>query len=113
MGVLFAPASATAPTGIAPAAAAAAAAAAEPSGHSLPYCPPTRRRHSVALIYFPFDEGTVRNGGRAGAARSCAVVQTMLLKMGAVVNAELGIDLRQHVLLVEGGTAVGATLEAG
>eukprot|EP00729_Bicosta_minor_P008332 gene8332-25274_t len=63
----------------------------------------------VSFIYFPFDEGTARNGGRVGGASSAAVVREMVMKMGAVKNAEHGIDLADHIALGPGCTGIIAT----
>jgi formiminoglutamase len=66
------------------------------------------------LLGFPFDEGTVRNAGRAGAATGPQVIRDRLLTFGSAINDEHGIDLTSgatQIVLEDGGDAEGATLE--
>jgi formiminoglutamase len=66
----------------------------------------------LRLLGFPFDEGTVRNGGRAGAAAGAAAVRERLLSFGSAINPEFNIDLAATgVVLEDGGDAEGSTLE--
>lgn len=67
---------------------------------------------TVALIWFPFDEGTVRNAGREGGRHSAAAVARLLPKFGAAANPEEDVDLGARLCLVDGGCAEGSTLEA-
>lgn len=71
----------------------------------------TDKRVGIGMIYFPHDEGTIRNGGRAGAKKSPSVVKELLKKFGSVINPAYGDDLRESVYLVEIGEAEGQTLE--
>ena len=70
-------------------------------------------RIGIGIIYFPFDEGTIRNGGREGSRNTPDKVHAMLQKFGAVNNMEYGVDLRQKVYLVDMGKAQGANLDEG
>ena len=66
------------------------------------------------MLGFPFDEGTVRNAGRAGAATGPQVIRDRLLTFGSAINDEHGIDLTSgatQIVLEDGGDAEGATLE--
>ncbi len=65
----------------------------------------------VVLIGFPFDEGCVRNGGRAGAADGPRVFREMLKKTGPVIDPRTGTDLR-NIKISDAGDVVGETLEA-
>lgn len=67
----------------------------------------------MVVVGFPHDEGVRRNGGRVGAAGGPACVRKFLPKMGAVVNPERGVDLRQALDLYDAGdVGVGEPLEA-
>ncbi|KEG12430.1 putative arginase [Trypanosoma grayi] len=65
----------------------------------------------IVIIGFPFDEGCVRNGGRAGAAKGPTAFRTFLNKLGTVKNMELDVDA-SHVKLFDAGDITADTLEA-
>eukprot|EP00300_Choanocystis_sp_HF-7_P013289 c18235_g1_i2.p1 GENE.c18235_g1_i2~~c18235_g1_i2.p1 ORF type:complete len:306 (+),score=70.77 c18235_g1_i2:49-966(+) len=67
----------------------------------------------VVLVGFPFDEGVRRNGGRLGSSLGPKAFRTHVVKMGAVVNAEAGIDLREHITISDAGDVTGEGLEEG
>eukprot|EP00499_Haloplacidia_sp_CaronLabIsolate_P003518 CAMPEP_0196779476 /NCGR_PEP_ID=MMETSP1104-20130614/6407_1 /TAXON_ID=33652 /ORGANISM="Cafeteria sp., Strain Caron Lab Isolate" /LENGTH=228 /DNA_ID=CAMNT_0042149657 /DNA_START=29 /DNA_END=712 /DNA_ORIENTATION=+ len=66
----------------------------------------------VALIGFPFDEGTILNGGREGGRLGPEAFRRFLPKMGAAINPEYGVDLRK-LRVVELGDAQGDSAESG
>ena len=68
-------------------------------------------RTGIGIVYFPFDEGTIRNSGRAGGRNSAAKMKTLIRKFGTVINPAYGVDLSKSVYLVEVGDAEGETLE--
>lgn len=83
-----------------------------PAGATLATLAP---RPDVVLLGFPYDEGTTRNGGRAGGAGGPAAVRSFLPKMGAAVNAERGVSLLgpEAPSVVDGGDVpAGLSLEA-
>lgn len=61
------------------------------------------RKMGIALIGFPFDEGTLRNGGRGGSHRGPSVFRQHLYKIGCVPNAEWGHDVAQNVVIYDCG----------
>lgn len=53
------------------------------------------RDHSkigIAIIGFPYDEGTVINGERPGGKNASKTVREHVYKIGCVPNAEMNID---------------------
>ncbi|MES1907907.1 MAG: hypothetical protein MHM6MM_000937 [Cercozoa sp. M6MM] len=66
---------------------------------------------SARIVGFECDEGTVRNGGRAGGAGAYKVFEEHLRKVGPVFNALSNADLTQ-VHLSLGGTATGPLEQA-
>lgn len=54
-----------------------------------------KQHWDVAILGFPYDEGTVINGGRAGAARAPAAWRRRLRRLGAVRNPEYNVDLSE------------------
>ena len=64
----------------------------------------------VVLVGFPFDEGCIRNGGRAGSKTGPAYVRKFINVMGCVHNVEYDVDLRA-VSISDAGDICGATLE--
>lgn len=66
---------------------------------------------AVGFVWFPFDEGTLRNSGRGGARDSPGAVAQLLSKFGTAINPEEGIDLGSRICLVNVGSAQGETLE--
>lgn len=69
-------------------------------------------KQAVGFVWFPFDEGTVRNSGRGGAGKSPGLVANLLSKFGSAINPEDGIDLGSRVCLTDIGSAAGDSLEA-
>ncbi len=66
----------------------------------------------LRLLGFPFDEGTVRNGGRPGAAHGPAAIRERLQNFGSAINPEHDINmLTANMVLEDGGDACGDTLE--
>ncbi|CAJ1393323.1 unnamed protein product [Effrenium voratum] len=66
----------------------------------------------IALIGFPFDEGCVRNGGRAGAKLGPEYFRKFLKGMGTLKNPEFDIDLSSlHVY--DCGNISASSLEEG
>lgn len=63
--------------------------------HSIPR---THFLHSVGLIGFPHEQGTLRNGGRGGGQRAPGVIRSHLRRIGPVLNAEGKGDLRKVFL---------------
>lgn len=57
----------------------------------------------VVLVGFPFSEGAVRNGGRDGASAGPDFFRRMYPGMGALHNPEHGIDLQDHLTVVDWG----------
>jgi formiminoglutamase len=68
----------------------------------------------VVLIGFPYDDGVLRNGGRAGAKFGPKSFRQLLQRTGTVVNAEYDdLDVREHVSISDGGNIdEGLALEA-
>lgn len=66
------------------------------------------KKGSLALVGFPFDLGTVKNGGRHGARTAPGVVRKTLAKTGPLVNAEMGLTLESLQVLDTGDVAPGA-----
>ncbi|ORC92481.1 putative arginase [Trypanosoma theileri] len=65
----------------------------------------------IVIIGFPYDEGCVRNGGRAGAAKGPEAFRTFLHKLGPINNVEFGVDA-SDVKLYDAGDIKADTLEA-
>lgn len=57
----------------------------------------------IALIGFPFDEGTIRNGGRGGSRNGPSVFRYHLYKIGCIPNPEFGNDVAQNVVIYDCG----------
>jgi formiminoglutamase len=55
-------------------------------------------RADIVIVGMPCEEGVRRNGGRLGARLGPSFFRNHLVKMGAVVNSEFGIDLRSLVV---------------
>lgn len=55
----------------------------------------THFQHSVGLVGFPHEKGTLRNGGRGGGQRAPDVIRSHLHRVGPVLNAEGRGDLRK------------------
>lgn len=64
----------------------------------------------VVVVGFPFDEGTVRNGGRGGGKGGPAAFRKFMPKLGCAVNPEYGVDIT-GLKLGDAGDAVGSTIE--
>ena len=62
----------------------------------------------IVLIGFPYDEGTLRNGGRGGAHKSPTVFRYFLSKMGCLANYEYMVDLSRISISDAGDVALGA-----
>lgn len=67
----------------------------------------------IVIVGFPFDEGTVRNGGRAGSCNSPDVFRTFLYKMGCLHNMEYGVDLSSLRISDAGNISAPAAPAAG
>lgn len=51
-------------------------------------------RSGIVIVGFPYDEGTIRNGGRAGSCDGPDAARRFIHgRMGTLVNPETGIDL--------------------
>ncbi|KAL7746234.1 hypothetical protein RI367_008440 [Sorochytrium milnesiophthora] len=72
---------------------------------------PPSGKHRVALLGFPHDEGVRRNGGRVGAREGPRVAREYIHKVGAIVNLELGCDLRQIEIYDASDVDAGVSLE--
>lgn len=66
----------------------------------------------IALIGFPFDEGCVRNGGRAGAKLGPEYFRKFLKGMGTLKNPEFDIDL-SSLQVYDCGNISASSLEEG
>nr|2A0M_A Chain A, Arginase Superfamily Protein [Trypanosoma cruzi] len=64
----------------------------------------------IVIIGFPYDEGCVRNGGRAGAKKGPAAFRFFLQRLGSVNNLELNVDA-SHLKLYDAGDITASTLE--
>ena len=69
------------------------------------------KKHRVAIIGYPCDEGVARNKGRVGARNGPAVMRARLPTTGTLVNPEWDFDISCIDLQDKGDVELGSTLE--
>jgi len=70
---------------------------------SIQSLPTRKKKKGICLMSFPFDEGTMRNGGYLGAANGPTIFRQHLFKIGSLNNPEFGINLSDSCELYDLG----------
>ena len=66
---------------------------------------------TIAIVGFPFDEGSRRTGSRLGAGNGPKVARRILKKISVLKNAEFGTDIRELNIVDLGDIIPGLSLE--